>query len=126
QAAQHPLRHLALVAVIFGGTVMGLGNALQGYLNAGNEDPHAHHHHQDHHKHQAHQHHQSQAATALLLLPAHCMFCIDGMSPQHAALYHSMEGSRRTSQPHTPAQAPAASPAELTYRFHSRAPPQIA
>lgn len=98
-----------MAAVLFGGAVLGLGNALQGLLAADNA--HAHH-----------QHHE-QAGEVVVLLPAHCMFCIDGMSPQPTALFTSTSAAIQNSQQPRTATSVEVLPATFYFRYQSRAPP---
>jgi hypothetical protein len=73
---------VALLAFAFGALVYGPGNAFIG-----------------HHDHGAHHHHDaasgSAAAAAALEVPAHCLFCLDGIAPQPTELIVAIAAERR-------------------------------
>jgi len=107
-----PTAHrLALIAFAFGALVYGPGNALIG-----------------HHEHTpAHLHHHGaatgNAAAGPWDVPAHCLFCLDGVAPQPTALIAAITVER----PHQCVEAPATSKRLHAYlrgvRPPARAPP---
>ena len=71
---------VALAAFLFGALVYGPGNAFLG-----------------HHDHAAHHHHGAAAdkAAVSLEVPAHCLFCLDGIAPQPTELLVAIAAGRR-------------------------------
>lgn len=107
---------LSLAAVIFGGALLGLGNALWDSV-ASADDSDAHHH-------------QEAASTAvtlprILTLPAHCLFCIDGVTPQPTELSRAVFLSRSTASVIPPCQSTRAPQTAFATAYKVRAPPVL-
>lgn len=103
---------------------MGAGNAISGYFNSldadHSQDQTAHHHH--HHT----QHTETeQAIPSILTLPAHCMFCIDGIAPEPAALAGCDCAHALVKSPCGVTPALAAVRPKPIKLFDSRAPPLV-
>ncbi len=111
-------KYLALAALIFGGALLGAGNAVHGL--SGSSQPAE--------QHQGHHAHHGAADAALpdiLSMPAHCMFCIDGIAPQPAMLPEVVLAALCTARFNVPAGPVCRSPASHPRSFLSRAPPSI-
>jgi hypothetical protein len=143
---------LALTAAVFGGLVLGAGNMLQLYLDPaaaaslhgahGTSAPGEHDRHAGHgmhptvaadvpsydcgpHAHAAAPEPVAEAAPpAVPTLPAHCLFCLDGIVPQPVVLAGLDEGPAVLPPPAPPVQPALDAPVRYTDRAHRpRGPP---
>lgn len=141
---------LALTAAVFGGLVLGAGNMLQLYLDpagaASLHGTHGAHAHGEHDRHAGHGMHRPVAAEpssydcgphtratasepeaappAVPTLPAHCLFCLDGIVPQPVVLAGVDEGHAVLPPAAPPVHPALDAPVRYTARAHRpRGPP---
>jgi hypothetical protein len=143
---------LALTAAVFGGLVLGAGNMLQLYLDpaaaASLHGTHGAPAHGEHDRHAGHGMHPAVAAEpssydcgphghaaapepvpeadppTVPTLPAHCLFCLDGIVPQPVVLAGVDEGPAVLPPPAPPVHPAFDAPVRDTDRAHRpRGPP---